>query len=170
MQRRRNRRRARCRSLRESGNPARAGEKPRVVSRPPLPTDPPGKGASDRTKVGPPRLRAVRIVGVDFTSAPSRRKAITVAHGTLDGVSVAVDRVDRLAHRPSFDALLATPGVRLAGIAAGDRSRVALEACPGLVMRAIACAGQAARDAARAAAGYGIPRAVDPVEGWIAGA
>ncbi len=112
----------------------------------------------------------MRLVGVAFASAPSPRKAITVAHGTLDGVSVAVDRVDRLAHRPSFDALLATPGVRLPGIAAGDRSRVALEACPGLVKRAITCAGQAARDAARAAAGYGIPRAVDPVEGWIAGA
>ena len=112
----------------------------------------------------------MRLVGVAFASAPSPRKAITVAHGTVDGGSVALDRVDRLAHRPSFDALLATPGVRLAGIAAGHRSRVALEACPGLVMRAITCAGQAARDAARAAAGYGIPRAVDPVEGWIAGA
>ena len=52
----------------------------------------------------------MRIVGVDFTSAPSPRKAITAARGTLDGGSVVVDRVDRIADWPSFEALLAAPG------------------------------------------------------------
>lgn len=282
----------------------------------------------------------MRIVGVDFTSAPSRRKAITVAHGGFDGARVRVDRVDRLVDWSSFEALLAArgpwvgafdfpfglprelvdtlgwPGARsrspsswramiahyaaldresvgrvfagfrakrpvgrkyahrateiaagahasmklvnppvgwmlhegaprlaaagvdLPGIAKGDPSRVALEGYPGLVMRriaqargetrappykndarskqtpaqrdarvgllwalvegahpfgvradlpmalaeaavddatgdtldAIACAVQAAWGAARAAENHGLPGAVDPVEGWIAGA
>ena len=282
----------------------------------------------------------MRIVGVDFTSAPSLRKAITVAHGALDDGSIVVDRVDRIADWAPFEALLAASGpwvgafdfpfglprelvdtlgwpgagertaqawrasiahyaaldratvgrtfarfragrpagrkyahratelaagahpsmklvnppvgwmlhegaprlaaagAHLPGIAEGDRSRVALEAYPGLVMRAIAeargeirapsykndapgkrtpaqrdaragllralvagahrlgvravlprslagaavedatgdtldaiaCAVQAAWGATRAADGYGIPRGVDPVEGWIAGA
>ena len=280
----------------------------------------------------------VRIVGVDFTSAPSARKAITVAYGRAEPGRAVVERVDRLADWPSFEALLSAPGpwvgafdfpfglarelvvalgwpgtgagaegwreaiahyaaldraevgrvfgafraarpvgrkyahratevaagahasmklvnppvgwmlhegaprlaragVHLPGIADGDRSRVALEAYPGLVMRriaeargekcapsykndarskqtpaqrdarvgllwalvegahpfglradlpialaeaavddaagatldAIACAVQAAWGAARAGENYGLPRAVDPVEGWIAG-
>ena len=53
---------------------------------------------------------SMRIVGVDFTSAPSRRKAITVAHGRSDGARVRVDRVDRLTDWPSFEALLSAPG------------------------------------------------------------
>ena len=52
----------------------------------------------------------MRLVGVDFTSAPSRRKPIVVAHGRLDGDGVAIERVERLADFASFDALLAAPG------------------------------------------------------------
>ena len=280
----------------------------------------------------------MRLYGVDFTSAPSRRKAITVAVGRVDRARVIVERIDRLADWTSFEALLASPGpwvgafdfpfglprelvvaldwpgargergwaesiahyaaldratvtrafdafraarpagrkyahrateidagahasmklvnppvgwmlhegaprlaaagVDLPGIAKGDPSRVALEGYPGLVMRriaqargetrappykndarskqtpaqrdarvgllwalvegahpfgvradlpmalaeaavddatgdtldAIACAVQAAWGAARAAENHGLPGAVDPVEGWIAGA
>jgi hypothetical protein len=52
----------------------------------------------------------LRVVGVDFTSAPSRRKPITVAHGRLAGDRVSIERVDRLPGWASFDALLASPG------------------------------------------------------------
>ncbi|HET9339973.1 MAG TPA: DUF429 domain-containing protein, partial [Casimicrobiaceae bacterium] len=52
----------------------------------------------------------MRVVGVDFTSAPSRRKPITAAHGRLDGDRVAIERVDRLADWASFESLLAAPG------------------------------------------------------------
>ena len=52
----------------------------------------------------------MRVVGVDFTSAPSRRKPIVVAHGRLDGERVAVERIERLADWAAFDALLAAPG------------------------------------------------------------
>jgi Protein of unknown function (DUF429) len=47
------------------------------------------------------------LIGVDFTSTPSRRKAITVAHGYLraDG-TVQLDRIDCLHDWPSFEALL----------------------------------------------------------------
>lgn len=52
----------------------------------------------------------VRIVGVDFTSAPSARKAITVAYGRAEPGRAVVERVDRLADWPSFEALLSAPG------------------------------------------------------------
>jgi hypothetical protein len=52
----------------------------------------------------------MRVVGVDFTSAPSRRKPIVVAHGRLERDRVAIERVERLADFASFDALLAAPG------------------------------------------------------------
>ena len=49
-------------------------------------------------------------------------------------------------------------------------AEAAVEDATGDTLDAIACAVQAAWGAARAAQGYGIPRGVDPVEGWIAGA
>ncbi len=52
----------------------------------------------------------MRVAGVDFTSAPSRRKPIIAAHGHLDGGRVVVERVDALVDWDAFDALLATPG------------------------------------------------------------
>lgn len=55
------------------------------------------------------------LVGVDFTSAPSRRKAITVARGTLSGSRVALQRVDSLTDFAAFEALLREPGPWLGG-------------------------------------------------------
>lgn len=57
-----------------------------------------------------------RLLGVDFTSAPTRRKPITVAHGVLEGASrVRIERVDALADFARFEALLAEPGPWLGG-------------------------------------------------------
>ena len=50
------------------------------------------------------------LLGVDFTSAPRRAKPITVAHGRVDGACVVLDRFERCADWPSFEALLARPG------------------------------------------------------------
>jgi hypothetical protein len=55
------------------------------------------------------------IFGVDFTSAPSRRKAITVAVGSLQGSRLTVVRVDRLADFPAFENFLQSPGPWVAG-------------------------------------------------------
>lgn len=52
----------------------------------------------------------MRVLGVDFTSAPSRRKPITVANGRLERDRVAIDRIDRLPDWPSFEALIRSPG------------------------------------------------------------
>lgn len=52
----------------------------------------------------------MHIVGVDFTSAPRRAKPITVAHGTLDGGVLHVDRVVAHADWASYEAWLAQPG------------------------------------------------------------
>jgi len=52
----------------------------------------------------------VRLIGVDFTSAPSRRKPIMVARGALAGSRLALQRVDALADFDAFDALLHEPG------------------------------------------------------------
>jgi Protein of unknown function (DUF429) len=57
------------------------------------------------------RMSAVlQLIGVDFTSAPSRRKPITVAHGTLNGRRLALQRIDELTGFADFDALLSRPG------------------------------------------------------------
>ena len=55
------------------------------------------------------------IFGVDFTSAPSRRKAITVAVGSLQGRRLNVVRVDRLTDFPVFENFLQLPGPWVAG-------------------------------------------------------
>ncbi|MEQ1594071.1 MAG: DUF429 domain-containing protein [Casimicrobium sp.] len=55
------------------------------------------------------------IFGVDFTSTPSRRKAITVAVGSLQGSRLTVDRVDRLIDFSAFEMFLQTPGPWVAG-------------------------------------------------------
>jgi len=52
----------------------------------------------------------MRLLGVDFTSAPSKRKPITAAHARLDGDRVVVERVEAIPDWPAFDALLAAPG------------------------------------------------------------
>jgi hypothetical protein len=50
------------------------------------------------------------LLGVDFTSAPSRRKPITVARGRRAGAVLRLDRIDAVATMAGFEALLAEPG------------------------------------------------------------
>jgi hypothetical protein len=50
------------------------------------------------------------LLGIDFTSAPTKRKPITVARGTLAGARVALERVETLADFAAFDALLRQSG------------------------------------------------------------
>lgn len=52
----------------------------------------------------------MRLLGVDFSSAPSRRKPITVARGGLVGGALRLAAVDLCRDLASFEALLATPG------------------------------------------------------------
>ena len=55
------------------------------------------------------------ILGIDFTSAPSPRKAITVAHAALVGDQLEVTAIDRLTSFEAFEALLQTPGPWVGG-------------------------------------------------------
>jgi len=55
------------------------------------------------------------LIGVDFTSAPSRRKPIVVARGTLAGTRLAVQRLDTLHDFEAFEALLREPGPWVGG-------------------------------------------------------
>ncbi len=55
-------------------------------------------------------MTAPRIVGVDFTSAPRRAKAITAASGTLEGDLLRIDTLARMESFAAFDAFLAQPG------------------------------------------------------------
>jgi hypothetical protein len=48
--------------------------------------------------------------GIDFTSAPSRRKPVTVARGTLERSVLRLERVDALPSLAAFEAFLAEPG------------------------------------------------------------
>ncbi|MDE2158304.1 MAG: DUF429 domain-containing protein, partial [Burkholderiales bacterium] len=52
----------------------------------------------------------MHLLGVDFSSAPSRRKPITAAHGELVGTVLRLQRVDALPTLADFEALLAAPG------------------------------------------------------------
>jgi Protein of unknown function (DUF429) len=56
-----------------------------------------------------------RLLGIDFTSAPTRRKPITVAHGIGQGAVLRLERVDALPTMVAFEALLMAPGPWLAG-------------------------------------------------------
>ncbi len=53
---------------------------------------------------------ALTLLGVDFTSAPSRRKPITVARGRRVGSVLRFDRLDVHADFPAFESALAEPG------------------------------------------------------------
>ncbi len=56
------------------------------------------------------------IRGIDFTSAPSSRKAITVAEGTLEGGVLSIQELRRLPSFDGFERLLRDPGPWTAGI------------------------------------------------------
>lgn len=55
-------------------------------------------------------MPAMQWLGIDFTSAPTRRKPITVARGTRVGAVLRLDAVEALPDHAAFEALLATPG------------------------------------------------------------
>jgi Protein of unknown function (DUF429) len=55
------------------------------------------------------------LLGVDFSSNPSRRKPITVARGQLQGAAVRLERIDELPTLALFEQLLAEPGPWLGG-------------------------------------------------------
>jgi Protein of unknown function (DUF429) len=55
------------------------------------------------------------IFGIDFTSAPRRAKAITVAKASLTANTLHVDSIARLESFTAFEAFLATPGPWVGG-------------------------------------------------------
>ncbi|MEO8081931.1 MAG: DUF429 domain-containing protein [Caldimonas sp.] len=56
----------------------------------------------------------MRLAGIDFTCAPSRRKPVTVAEGRLAGDTLRLDDLRALTTLADFDRWLATPGAWLA--------------------------------------------------------
>jgi Protein of unknown function (DUF429) len=52
----------------------------------------------------------LRLLGVDFSCAPSRKKPITVARGHRVGTVLKLDAVDEVQTLPGFEQLLAAPG------------------------------------------------------------
>ena len=57
-----------------------------------------------------PRSPSPRLLGVDFTSAPGKRKPITVATGRLRGGVLTLEDVEPLHDFIAFETLLNTPG------------------------------------------------------------
>jgi hypothetical protein len=57
----------------------------------------------------------VRVFGVDFTSAPERRKSICVATCQLDGERLIFERLDRLPSLAAFEVALQVQGPWIAG-------------------------------------------------------
>lgn len=69
------------------------------------------------SRVAPPSAApgGTLLLGVDFTCAPSRRKAITVARGTLDGDLLHLTGLDRLVTLDHFEALVRESGPWVGG-------------------------------------------------------
>ena len=57
----------------------------------------------------------MKVIGVDFTSVPGKRKAITAAHGTLNGDELTIQAIEALESFPEFEAFLERPGPWVAG-------------------------------------------------------
>lgn len=57
----------------------------------------------------------MEIRGIDFTSAPSRRKPITLARGFVEHDVLIVSRLEALAGFPAFEAMLVEPGPWIGG-------------------------------------------------------
>ncbi len=57
----------------------------------------------------------MRILGIDFTSAPARVKPITAARCVLDGTVLRLERIDHLHGFRSFEAMLNAPGPWVGG-------------------------------------------------------
>jgi len=57
----------------------------------------------------------LRIYGVDFTCAPRRAKAITVASAVLEENSLHVEEIQRIETFPGFEAFLQSPGPWIGG-------------------------------------------------------
>jgi hypothetical protein len=57
----------------------------------------------------------VRILGVDFTSRPTRKKPITACWANLNGTVLAINSLIAIENWESFDSLLATPGPWIGG-------------------------------------------------------
>lgn len=57
----------------------------------------------------------MKLLGVDFSSAPSARKPVTVARGRLKGRVLSLQRIDALPTLAGFEALLREPGPWLGG-------------------------------------------------------
>lgn len=62
-----------------------------------------------------PAARGWRIGGVDFTSAPRKRKPITIANGKLADSVFLLESIDEAADWPAFEAWLLHPGPWIAG-------------------------------------------------------
>jgi hypothetical protein len=60
-------------------------------------------------------MSAMQLVGCDFSSAPSRRKPIVVAHGHLRGAVVVLDRLEPLQTLDAFSDWLQAPGAWVGG-------------------------------------------------------
>lgn len=57
----------------------------------------------------------MKILGVDFTSAPRRAKPITVAHGFFDKDLLSIEKIEELENFREFEALLCRPGPWVGG-------------------------------------------------------
>ena len=60
--------------------------------------------------ITPAYAAPLRILGIDFSSAPTKRKSITVAHGELHRGRLALQRLEALPSLAAFEALLQRPG------------------------------------------------------------
>jgi hypothetical protein len=68
------------------------------------------------TPPAPANAPGLRVLGIDFTSAPTARKPVTCTTCRLEGDRLTVERHERIASLAAFEALLWRPGPWLAGL------------------------------------------------------
>ena len=59
---------------------------------------------------------SMKVIGIDFTSAPSARKPITAAVGTFTNGRLRIEAVRRLVSFKEFEEEITSPGPWIAGI------------------------------------------------------
>src|SRR5688500_16679534 len=116
--------------------PGRQGRRREDPRRRPQTRRPSAEQGKRRGQVGPPERTCVRIYGLDFTSAPGRRKPLIVLGCTLEGDSLRVEDSETLTDFGGFEDFLQRRGPWVCGI---DRKSTRLNSSHLVISYAVFC-------------------------------
>lgn len=119
----------------------------------------------------------MKIYGIDFTSTPNAKKAITCVECRLDESGLSLERFERLTSFDAFENFLRQPGAWVAGMDfpfGQPRKLIENIGWPQTWEGYVRQVGEMIRKQVKAGwaysqrdRNYGIPADCDPLEGWI---